>query len=245
MEIERTHDKFYLNENYKNNPKEYFKFVKKEMEKDFFRKQNGKIDSFKMLDVGCETGSFLTFIRHHFPETELWGMDIMPELLEELNTGQEAGTKPFHPFLGNIADETALPNETFDIISMLGVISIFDDFRPVIKNLISLLREGGRIYIFGIFNPEDLDVLIKSRHSCEEKDTWETGWNTFSVTSVRKYCEKIGCQCEFMPFELPIDIPKHVDDPLRSWTLDMKDGRKMIVNGLQLVHHFYLLKIWK
>ena len=35
MKIERTHDKFYLNENYKSNPKEYYKMVKSEIDKDF------------------------------------------------------------------------------------------------------------------------------------------------------------------------------------------------------------------
>ncbi len=243
MEVERTHDKFYLNENYKENPKEYFKFVKKQIEKDF---GNGVYsDDFDMLDVGCETGSFLTFIRRQFPNAELWGMDIMPELLEELNSGQEAGAKPLHPLLGNIADDTTLPEQKFDIITMLGVISIFDDFRPVLRNLAKMLKENGQIYIFGIFNPEDLDVLIKSRHSGESKDKWETGWNTFSTASVGKYCREIEFQYEFLPFELGIDIPKHEGDPLRSWTLEMNSGKRMIVNGLQLVHNFYLLKMWK
>ena len=245
MEIERTHDKLYLKEDYKNNPKEYFKFVKNEIKKDFLGEGlRAGCDNFKLLDVGCETGSFLTFIRRHYPSAELWGMDIMPELLEKLNAGQENEEKPFHPLLGNIADETTLPDENFDIISMLGVISIFDDFRPVLRNLKKMLSEDGRIYIFGIFNPENLDVLIKSRPSCMKEDKWETGWNTFSITSVYEYCKEIDVHCEFLPFELGIDISKHADDPLRSWTVNMKDGKKMIVNGLQLVHHFYLLKIW-
>lgn len=35
MKIQRTHDKLYLDEYYKANPKEYFKFVCNEMKKDF------------------------------------------------------------------------------------------------------------------------------------------------------------------------------------------------------------------
>ncbi len=245
MNIERTHDKLYLKEDYKNNPKEYFKFVKREIEKDFLTGGKKEYCNFKMLDVGCETGSFLTFIRRRYPEADLWGMDIMPELLEQLNAGQKNEEKPFHPLLANIADDATLPDEKFDLISMLGVISIFDDFRPVFTNLLRMLEENGRAYIFGIFNPENLDILIKSRPSGEKEDKWETGWNTFSIASIREYCKEMDVRCEFLPFELGIDIPKHADDPLRSWTLDMMDGKKLIVNGLQLVHHFYLLKIWK
>ena len=35
MIVERSHDYLYLNENYKDNPKEYFKFIKTEIDIDF------------------------------------------------------------------------------------------------------------------------------------------------------------------------------------------------------------------
>lgn len=96
-----------------------------------------------------------------------------------------------------------------------------------------------------IFNPEDLDVLIKSRKLCENANVWETGWNTFWIRSVAEYCRELGYQQGFLTFSLSLNIPKHKDDPLRSWTIDLKDGKKMIVNGLQPVHNFYLVKLRK
>lgn len=242
MRVQRSHDKFYLKEDYKNKPKEYFKLVKSEIEKDLA--YMGK-DNFCMLDVGCETGSFLAYIRKHYPDAELFGMDVMSELLDKLNSGMGENEKPFHAILGSIADESALPEEKFDFITMLGVMSIFEDFRPIILNLKKMLNNNGYIYIFSIFNPENLDVLIKSKKSCDNSDVWETGWNTFSIKSIEKFCEDNGLKYQFIPFELKIDIEKHEDDPLRSWTLEMKDEKKMIVNGLQLVHNFYLLKLWQ
>ena len=35
MVVERCHDYLYLKENYKDNPKEYFKLVKREIDSDF------------------------------------------------------------------------------------------------------------------------------------------------------------------------------------------------------------------
>lgn len=35
MVVERSHDYLYLKENYKDNPKEYFKLVKREIDRDF------------------------------------------------------------------------------------------------------------------------------------------------------------------------------------------------------------------
>ena len=89
-----------------------------------------------------------------------------------------------------------------------------------------------------------MDVLIKSKFSDRECN-WESGWNCFSKYSIEQYCERNNYQCAFVPFHLGIDIPKHTNDPLRSWTVDLKDNSKMTINGLQLVHNFYLLKIRK
>lgn len=70
-------------------------------------------------------------------------------------------------------------------------------------------------------------------------------WNTFSITSIQEYCRKMGFQSEFLPFELETNTLKHKEQPLRSWTLELVNGKKMIINGLQLIHNFYLLRMWK
>lgn len=236
MEIQRTHDQLYLNENYKENPKEYFKVLAKMIENEWA----GRLTNCRILDVGCETGSFLHYIESLQWGAGLYGMDIMPELLQALNNDKEIHATTY---LGNIADKSTLPDIKVDIVTMLGVISIFDDYKPVIINLLDLLEDNGVIYIFGIFNPEDLDVIIKSRASNSNDDKWEVGWNLFSKKSIGLFCQKHGLECDFVPFKIGIDIAKHEGDPLRSWTVPMPDGDRMVVNGLQLIHNFYFLRI--
>ena len=41
-----------------------------------------------------------------------------------------------------------------------------------------------------------------------------------------------------------IEMEKH-EDPLRSWTEKMENGKFLVVNGSQLVHHFSLLEIMR
>lgn len=231
----RTHDKFYLKEDYKSTPKEYFKFVFSEMKKD-----NLDIENKTILDIGCATGDFLYYVKNQTGNEKLTGMDIMPELLEKVDEG-------INTIEGNIADKSTIPKKTFDIVSMLGVMGIFDNLEKIIDNVMTLVNteRGGCFYLFGGFNPEDLDVIIKSKNSKKDDDHWETGWNTFSLYSIEKYCKQKGYSYAALPFYLEIDIPKHEDDPLRSWTVPMADGRRMVINGLQLVHNFYLIKIGK
>lgn len=236
MIVERSHDYLYLKENYKDNPKEYFKLVKGEIDKDFPERR------FKMIDIGCETGSFLYFLRKAYQDAELVGFDIVPELLQKVEAELNVRT-----ILGDISNKETYKDKFNDLkecdfITMLGVLSIFDDFRPIIHNALELIKEDGILYIFGIFNPENIDILIRSKNADKECN-WERGWNYFSKYSIEKYCGEIGYAVEFIPFHIGIDIPKHENDALRSWTINLESGEKMIVNGLQLVHNFYLAKI--
>ena len=75
FEAVRTHDKLYLNENRKCEPKESFKFILKHI--DFDLAKNGS-----MLDIGCATGDFLWFFGENFPGAKLTGLDVDNELLQ-------------------------------------------------------------------------------------------------------------------------------------------------------------------
>lgn len=235
MKIERTHDKFYLKESYKENPKEYYKFVRNDL-------KYGKEDEFSLLDIGCETGSFLYYIRKCFPNSHLYAIDVMEDLLAKVNDGIEG--EEIVVTKADISDVSTLPRCKVDVVTMLGVISIFDDFKKILDNAMSLVSpHGGILYIFGIFNPEEYDVLVKAKKVGKEK--WESGWNVFSIKSIEDYCIETNLSCEISPFYLEIDIFKREDDVLRSWTQNMCDGRKLVINGLQIIHNFYLIKITK
>ena len=243
MKVERTHDLFYLKENYKNNPKEYFKVLGNLIGTEINLRGGGQ--TCNLLDVGCETGSFLHYIKSIIPQMSFSGMDILPELLNEVNQDNEIN---INTICADITNEESIPSdcwERFDFITMLGVLSIFDNFEPAINNALRMLKDDGVLWIFGIFNPENLDVLIKSKYSDRKTDHWESGWNLFSLHSIELYCNKNNLRYEILPFEINIDIEKREDDPLRSWTIMMKDEKRLIVNGLQLVHNFYFIKISK
>ena len=241
MNSQRTHDKFYLNETYKSNPKEYYKLTRNEIEKDFNLTSASKRIS--LLDIGCETGSFLYYLRTCYPNISLSGMDVLPELLARVNDGiNKGGGGEIQTFCCDISDKNTLPQKKFYIITMLGVITIFDDYKSVLNNVMSMLQDNGKMYLFSMFNPEDVDVLVRCRKS-NDNGPWERGWNCFSLTSIKHYCEENNWNCEVIPFRMPFEIPRHPDDPLRSWTEETKDGL-MIINGIQLRHNLYLLKIY-
>jgi hypothetical protein len=166
-------------------------------------------------------------------------MDVMPELIERATT-----EVPGASFVrGNIFSGENLPDERYDAVFMSGVHSIFDQHEPWLDNLLRLVDTGGRVFVFGIFNPENVDVLIKARASGSE-GPWQSGWNLISKETVGAYLRLKDRSFTFHDWEIPVDLARHADDPLRSWTVRLEDGHRQIVNGLQLVHPFSALEIF-
>lgn len=241
--IERTHDKIYLEEDRKDTPKEYFKFTYQKMQVDL---DFSKVKSF--CDIGCATGDFLYYISQQLIayDIQYWGVDVNNNLLER--SKQEVGKAIFRN--ADIFTGANLPfDQKFDVITMFGVHGIFDSFEPWVQNILCMLSNNGKAYVFGLFNPINLDVLIKSKASSSydnlkrnDEERWESGWNLFSQTSILNYLKTLGVHGEFSKFSIGIEIPRQ-QDPLRSWTEKMADGSYIIQNGLQLIHPFYLLTL--
>lgn len=227
--VERTHDKFYLNENRKENPKEYFKFIIA-IASDVLGRS-----SVEIAEVGCATGDFAYYLRSVYPTIQLDAFDIDEELLARAR--EEVPGVVFD--LVNIAQRPL--SKRYDAVFMNGVHSIFDDLNWL-EHLLASVKPGGSLFVFGLFNPEDLDVMIKSRPSCTN-GAWETGWNVFSRKTVANAAAAAGAGVKFHDFTIGIDLPKVSKDPLRSWTERLVTGERLIRNGLQLINTLSLMEV--
>ena len=77
IRVVRDHDKLHLAEDRKDTPKESFKFLA-ECAKGFLQSREQP----RIIDVGCATGDLLYFLANRYPQAQLTGMDVMPELIE-------------------------------------------------------------------------------------------------------------------------------------------------------------------
>ena len=229
----RTHDKFYLNEDRKNSYKESFKFI---------RDQIGEVKG-DVLDVGCATGDFLWFLNKTYKNINLHGVDIDSDLVDRAK--KEVPNASIS--VADITKDNFINGAGYDWIFMNGVHSIFDPEMPSkwLRPLVNALKnKSSTLCLFGIFNPQNLDVRISSRNS-SSNDLWETGWNLISKKTIKDYCFSNNLAFDFVDFEIEIDIKKNESDPLRSWTMNMRNDKKIIINGLQLMHTYSLLRINK
>lgn len=184
---------------------------------------------FSLLDMGCANGGFLAYALSRFQRLRATGVDFDPQLIADARGRLEQA----HFEVGDANHVPNLPDAAFDVVTMTGTHSIFDDFRPSFCECLRLSRPGGRVLITGIFNPYPVDALIHWRYAGNDTGGWHPGYNLFSQHTVSTFLDEHPrvSNHRFEPFEIPFDIPARAD-PIRSWTETLSDGRRTFRNGI-------------
>jgi 2-polyprenyl-3-methyl-5-hydroxy-6-metoxy-1,4-benzoquinol methylase len=235
--IVRTHDEFYAHEDPKAKPKDVFKFI------------SNRIANYKktvthplaIADIGCAAGAFPSYLDSLFPGDSVHGFEYLDSLLQ---TARE--NFPNTNFKqSSLLDKHAILKQAYDVITLVGVLSIFDDVEPAINNLLYWTKPTGKIFIHGLFNPYDVDVFIKYRKPEDYgKNEFESGWNIISQKTIQNILEKNQvADITFHPFEISTELHRKPDDSLRSWTEKNERGTRIITNGLCINQPQYILEI--
>jgi SAM-dependent methyltransferase len=222
------HNRFYLTEDRKQEPKEYFKFLVQQAAPIL------RSGSPRVLDIGCAAGDFLYYLRSTYPNARITGIDLEPEFTTKAS--QSLPGADF--FVADVYSGSNLPAQKFDAVFMSGVSYLFPQFEPWVRHVVSLTE--GSAYVFGVFNPEDLDVRAVVQRPGDDAST---PWNVISQRSISLLLDRMRLAHRFIPWEMPFAIPRTHEDPLRSWTVEMSDGRYLVINGMQIVHRFAVLQI--
>jgi 2-polyprenyl-3-methyl-5-hydroxy-6-metoxy-1,4-benzoquinol methylase len=128
----------------------------------------------------------------------------------------------------------------YDILTCIGVISIFNNFEKPIKNLIKITKPGGKIFLQALINDFPIDVNIKyskSKNWINGRPKYlESGWNIISKDTLIKFLKKCKDIKTFKIYDIKhtYNQKRNINDPMRSWTV-MMNGKKRIINGLNLL----------
>jgi SAM-dependent methyltransferase len=219
--MKRTHDEFYLDED-NLTVKQSFVEAADEIARESFE---------TIADVGCATGAFPNYLKARFPHQEIIGL----ELLDSLRLKAESDFPSLDFRYGNVLDKTSV-TQTFDVITMLGVLSIFDDYKSVIENVLSWLNPGGRLILHNMVSEFEVDVVIKYKKSSLDPSLsdLESGWNIISEKSLSLVATQNNAKIiSSRPFSLKVDLQKN-DDVMRSWTEANIKGDNDIFNALHI-----------
>lgn len=238
-EARRIHDeKVYLVEDRSDKPKEIFKQIRTIIQD--WRENQMSDTPVDLLDIGSATGDFLSYVAREFHGWRLTGLDVSEKMLDVSRI-----RLPEVDFVqGSILDEQALAGNKYDVITCMGVLSIFDSLEVPVKNLVDALKPNGLLIIFGMMNEYAMDVLVRCRNSNYADEPWQIGYNAFS----REYYERVlnsldrSLHFSWTKFRLPFEIAK-TDDLLRNWTVVLDDEKYQQIRGTSQLSTQYILTI--
>ena len=225
----RTHDKIYLKSNRYNKPQESFKLLLKLLGKNL-----PKNKTLKLLDIGCATGELIYFLSKNTKNINFYGTDIRGDLLKKAKKNCNEATFKKLNFEKKIKF-----NDKFDIIIIIGVLSIFDNLDIFFENLKNISKKKTIIYIGGHFNNYDYNVKVYYNDLKLKKNIYQTGWTVWSVKSIKKYLKnkKFKQHNLIMPF----DIKQKKNDLMRSWTIKI-NNRRFFTNATTIIQNQMLLE---
>lgn len=207
--------------------KDYFKEIKKILSREY---KNKKIS---LVDVGCASGDFLYFIKS-IKNFKLTGIDYSKKLLR-LARIKNKNIKFQNINLKNNNNF----KKKFDVVTCLGTMTAFDDWKIPLKNLFKLCKKNGEIILYDPINIYNIDTIL--RYKKDEK--WLSAFNLFSKKTITKYFKKINqrCKIKFIEFTLKTHLKKK-KNKMNAWTVKIDNKRRLMVRTSQILD-FHIIKI--
>jgi trans-aconitate methyltransferase len=198
----------------------------------------------RLLDVGCATGELMAYLGKRFPALHCTGIDVFDDL-----TDTARRLLPTAEFIkASILEPPAALLGSFDIVTAIGVMSIFDEaqLERFWRHLLACAKPGGLIVVLAPLNEFGVDALIRHRKRRDgQAQDWETGWNIYAVETVRELLAKCGApQIEIERFEFHQTLPPR-EDRIRTWTLPTQQNPHQLTNGLKLLVDHYFMRVHK
>lgn len=183
----------------------------------------------RLLDIGCSTGNLLGHIRRRFPDLLLQGGDLAERSVEVCKSREDLVGIDFRALDIMSID---VPDR-FDFVVTNAVTYLFDwsEFERAVAGIWESLVPGGTYIAFEWFHPfvhQDIQIF-------ETTVFMPQGLRISArpFPKVSQVLQRVGfVDIQFMPFELPIEIPMpgH-DQEVTTYTVKTADGRNLPFRG--------------
>ena len=197
-------------------------------------KKKYKKNNIKLLDVGAAECAFAYYLKKNSQNIDVTNLEYDKKLVN-FSKKKFPDYKIIH---GDINKCKKIKSSYFDTITCLGVISIFDDFRPSINEMLRICKPKGLIIINNMWNAYPIDLNIKIRRSVPVKKdnfkNWESGWNMLSISTISNFLHtsKSVKKFEFFDWYMNVDLKKNKKNLMRAWTVKNKNKKRVHFNGI-------------
>jgi len=229
----------YLEDRY-SSPKWVFRMALSMLNKHF-----GAVTDLSLLDVGTAEAALPNYLLKHCPTWSISGVEYDPMLVELANRNVPG----CQTVRGDANDLSQFNDRKFQAVLCIGVISIFDDYRPAMNEMLRVVANGGLVLVQNFWNAFPVDLIIKTRHARsgpqDSFGDWEAGWNMLSIATMSAFLEHHPrvASFDFNKVVLPYDLASRSENVMRSWTCMGPDGERYHMNGIGRLLDKRLLRI--
>lgn len=105
------------------------------------------INDISILDAGFGSGRFCIALARDFPKSEIYGIDISPDLVDASNkVASNQNLKNIH-FKKDDIFNLSFPDNHFDVVFNEGVIEHFKNHEDAFKEMYRVTKKGGTIIV--------------------------------------------------------------------------------------------------
>lgn len=182
-----------------------------------------------LLDIGCSTGNLLMHLRNSLPAVDYVGGDLAESSLEQCKSNAKLDGIDFQ-----ILDIVDLPEAAYDIVIVNAVLYMFDEkqYQKAVKSIFKSLRPNGVAIIYDFAHPfehQNLEIFETSVLHPDGLRLCFRPMKKVSETIVSAGFSKV----DFLPFELPIDLPKPpYDEEVVTYTVNDSSNHRMMFRGV-------------
>ena len=125
----------------------------------------------QVIDLGCGTGALLGCLLEHLgPEGRVHAVDFSPRMIEKAKAKHHDDRVSF---LVADASRIPVPNASMDRVLCFSAWPHFPDPDAVIKELLRLLRPGGRLHVWHVDSREKINDIHKHANAAVHHDILE------------------------------------------------------------------------
>jgi ubiquinone/menaquinone biosynthesis C-methylase UbiE len=184
-----------------------------------------------VADIACGGGTLSYHLSHLYPDADFHLTDLNPDGLEiakDLCRGDK-----FHFFVEDLYAIQNLPAKSFDLVFCWQTLSWINDPEIALKQLLNLLKSGGRLYVSALFNlNHDVDIYASVKDNTR-MGAEHYSYNTYSKRSVEKWIGDKVKHMAFHSFDPEIDF-EYEGLGLGTYTVKTENKRLQISGGILL-----------
>ena len=141
----------------------------------------------RVVDVGVGSGRLLARIGHA-SGLELTGVDYSTESLNLIGLTAETFAVKIQPICGD-ARQLPLPDAFCDLVTSGGLLEHFEDLRPVLAEMVRILKPGGVFYADVV--PRKAFSLHRPLHRIRGPKVYRS---SFTATDYGRWLTELGCE---------------------------------------------------